>query len=235
MTERDRTPKGTDVAESPAVRAAPSAPVSPITDDDLHWFNEGTHSHLYEKLGAHPDQGGTHFAVWAPNAGAVSLMGDFNGWNRGSHRLHARAGSGIWEGFLRSVGPGAVYKFHVVPRSDAPGMDKADPFAFFCETPPRTGSIVWDLSYEWGDDSWMRERGRRNSLRAPMSTYEVHLGSWMRGEGDRMPGYRELAERLVEYLEKLNFTHVEFLPVMEHPFYGSWGYQTTGYFAPTSR
>jgi 1,4-alpha-glucan branching enzyme len=224
------------VAEAPAsAEAGASAPRSPITGDDLHWFNEGTHSHLYEKLGAHPAQDGTHFAVWAPDAVEVSLIGDFNGWTPGSHRLYPRGQSGIWEGFLRGVGLGAVYKFHVVPRSGARAVDKADPFAFFSEPPPRTGSIVWDLSYEWGDGEWMAERGRRNSLPAPMSAYEVHLGSWMRGEGDRMLGYREIADRLVDYLRNLNFTHVELLPVMEHPFYGSWGYQTTGYFAPTSR
>ncbi len=213
--------------------------VTLFSPEDLHWFNEGTHSHLYEKLGAHPltveGAGGTHFAAWAPNARFVSVIGDFNGWDKGSHPLRARERSGIWEGFLPGIGPGTLYKFHVASRHDGFVVDKADPFAFRSEEPPKTGSVVWDLAYQWDDGQWMRERGGRNSLTAPMSIYEVHLGSWMRGEGNRMLGYRELAPRLIEYLQRMNFTHVEFLPVMEHPFYGSWGYQVTGYFAPTAR
>jgi len=218
--------------------------VSLLTSDDLYLFNEGTHSHLFEKLGAHlvTAQGvpGTYFAVWAPNAERVSVIGDFNGWDPRAHPLGAKEASGIWERFVPQAGPGAVYKFHIVSRHRGYKVDKADPFAFFCETPPRTGSVVWDLSYRWQDEGWMRNRAERNSLTSPHSTYELHLGSWMRAPGggsgaDGFLTYRDLAPRLGEYCSRLGFTHVEFMPVMEHPFYGSWGYQTTGYFAPTSR
>ncbi|MBC7222270.1 1,4-alpha-glucan branching protein GlgB [Candidatus Bipolaricaulota bacterium] len=209
-----------------------------LSDEDLWLFNEGTHTRLYEKLGAHPilwkGKAGTYFAVWAPNAEAVFVIGDFNGWKPFVNPLRPRGSSGIWEGFVPDVGPGALYKYHIVSRYGWSG-EKADPFAFFCETPPKTASIVWDLSYEWGDAQWMRERGRRQSRFAPISIYEVHLGSWRRGPGGRFLSYRELAHLLPEYVREMGFTHVEFLPVMEHPFYGSWGYQITGYFAPTSR
>jgi len=224
---------------------APAVPAeSLLTPDDLHLFNEGTHSHLFRKLGAHPVtvQGvpGTSFAVWAPNAESVSVIGDFNGWDATTHPLRTRESSGIWEGFVPNTGPGAVYKFHIVSRHRGYRVDKSDPFAFFCEMAPRTGSIVWDLGYAWQDAEWMRTRGERNALASPISTYELHLGSWMRvpPSGSRTPGlltYRDLAPRLAEYCSRMGFTHAEFLPVMEHPFYGSWGYQTTGYFAPTSR
>ena len=218
--------------------------VSLLTSDDLYLFNEGTHSHLFEKLGAHlvTAQGvpGTYFAVWAPDAERVSVIGDFNGWDPRAHPLGAKEASGIWERFVPQAGPGAVYKFHIVSRHRGYKVDKADPFAFFCETPPRTGSVVWDLSYRWQDEGWMRNRAERNSLTSPHSIYELHLGSWMRAPGggsgaDGFLTYRDLAPRLGEYCSRLGFTHVEFMPVMEHPFYGSWGYQTTGYFAPTSR
>jgi 1,4-alpha-glucan branching enzyme len=212
-----------------------------LTDDDLHWFNEGTHRHLYEKLGAHPVEHdgvhGTYFATWAPNADQVHVMGDFNGWKKTAHPLRPRGTSGIWEGFLVGVEAGAKYKFYVTSGHRGHRVDKADPFSFCCEMPPSTASVIWDLHYDWSDQAWMRERGRRNHLRGPMSIYEVHLGSWMRvpEEHHRWLNYRELAPRLADYVQKMNFTHVEFLPVMEHPFYGSWGYQTTGYFAPTRR
>ncbi len=210
-----------------------------LTPFDLHLFNEGTHSHLYEKLGAHlsEDPKGTSFAVWAPNADWVSVIGDFNGWNRDEHKLVPREQSGIWEGFIAGVEHGALYKYHVHSRVTRTGADKADPFAVYAEQPPRQASIVWDLSYDWGDADWMSIRSRANSRSAPWSVYEVHLGSWMRvpEEGDRWLTYRELAPRLADYAHRLGFTHVEFMPVMEHPFYGSWGYQSTGYFAPTSR
>ncbi len=218
--------------------------VSLLTSDDLYLFNEGTHAHLFEKLGAHlvTAQGvpGTYFAVWAPNAERVSVIGDFNGWDPRAHPLGAKEASGIWERFVPQAGPGAVYKFHIVSRHRGYKVDKADPFAFICETPPRTGSVVWDLSYRWQDEGWMRNRAERNSLTSPHSIYELHLGSWMRAPGggsgaDGFLTYRDLAPRLGEYCSRLGFTHVEFMPVMEHPFYGSWGYQTTGYFAPTSR
>ena len=210
-----------------------------LTPFDLHLFNEGSHSHLYEKLGAHisKDPDGTSFAVWAPNADWVSVIGDFNGWNRDSNKLVPREQSGIWEGFIPGVGHGALYKYHVHSRVTRTGADKADPFAVFAEQPPRQASVVWDLSYGWGDAEWLSSRQRANSRQAPWSVYEVHLGSWMRvpEEENRWLTYRELAPHLADYAHRLGFTHVEFMPVMEHPFYGSWGYQVTGYFAPTSR
>jgi 1,4-alpha-glucan branching enzyme len=210
-----------------------------LTEDDLYLFNEGTHSHLFEKLGAHPatvdDDRGTYFAVWAPDARSVSVVGDLNGWDPRTHPLAPKQGPGIWEGFVPDVGAGTQYKYHVVSRHRGHRVDKTDPFAFFCETPPKSASIVWDLAYEWGDGEWMSVRGERNRLEAPVSTYEVHLGSWARGEGGRPLSYREVAPLLADYVNRMGFTHVELLPVMEHPFYGSWGYQTTGYFAPTSR
>ena len=215
--------------------------VSLLTEDDLYLFNEGSHLRLYEKLGAHPlhieGVSGTYFAVWAPNAERVFVMGDFNGWEKTSHPLQPRGQSGIWEGFIPGVGHGARYKYHIVSRYHDYQVDKADPLGFFHEIPPRTASLVWDLSYSWGDNAWMRRRGLANRLDSPMAIYEVHLGSWMRvlEEYNRPLTYREVAERLADYVEKMGFTHVEFLPVMEHPFYGSWGYQITGYFAPTSR
>ena len=215
--------------------------VSLLTDDDLHLFNEGTHYRLHLKLGAHrltqERQEGTYFAVWAPNAEQVSVMGDFNGWNNSSHALRPRGTSGIWEGFVPGVEKGMNYKFHVASRHRGYRVDKADPFALYAEVSPRTASVVWDLDYAWGDQAWMQDRHRHNSLQSPLSIYEVHLGSWRRvpEEGNRPLTYRELAPQLADYVERMGFTHVEFLPVMEHPFYGSWGYQTTGYFAPTSR
>ena len=215
--------------------------ISRLTQDDLHLFNEGTHYRLYDKLGAHPMEHdgvqGTYFAVWAPNAERVYVIGDFNDWNKQSHPLHNKEQSGIWEAFVPNVAKGDIYKFHIVSRHNDYRVDKADPFAVHTETPPKTGSVVWDNGYEWGDQDWMGERHQYNTLDAPMAIYEVHLGSWMRvsEEGNRSLTYRELAPKLAEYVARTGFTHVELLPVMEHPFYGSWGYQTTGYFAPTSR
>jgi 1,4-alpha-glucan branching enzyme len=215
--------------------------VSLLSRDDLYLFNEGTHHRLYDKLGAHPltvgDVAGTYFAVWAPDAEHVYVMGEFNGWKKSRLALRPKESSGIWEGFVPGVGSGASYKYHIVSRHHGFRVDKADPFAFFSEEPPKTASRVWDLDYAWGDQVWMQERGRRNSLAAPLSIYEVHLGSWQRvpEEGNRFLTYRELAPRLAEYVKRMGFTHVEFLPVMEHPFYGSWGYQVTGFYAPTSR
>jgi 1,4-alpha-glucan branching enzyme len=219
----------------------PVSAFSLLTEDDLYLFNEGSHFRLYEKLGAHPlaleGVGGTYFAVWAPNAQQVSVIGDFNHWDKASHPLRPRGSSGIWEGFLAGIGQGTIYKYHIVSRYHGYQVDKADPLAFHHERPPRTASIVWDLDYPWGDGEWMAHRRERNRLGAPMALYEVHLGSWMRvpEEGHRFLSYRELAPKLAEHVTRLGFTHVELLPVMEHPFYGSWGYQTTGYFAPTSR
>jgi 1,4-alpha-glucan branching enzyme len=208
-----------------------------LSDDDLYWFNEGTHRTLATKLGAHFIPGvGTSFAVWAPNARSVSVMGDFNFWNPTNHPLSPRASSGIWEAVVPDSRLGNVYKYVITAANGTP-LEKADPFALCTETPPRTGSVVWDLHYEWRDQEWMSQRGRHMSLDAPVSVYEMHLGSWRRDPADpgRLLGYREIAVPLIEHLTRCGFTHVEFLPLMEHPFYGSWGYQTTGYFAPTRR
>jgi 1,4-alpha-glucan branching enzyme len=214
---------------------------SMLTEDDVYLFNEGSHYRLYQKLGAHlwnvDGQEGVCFAVWAPNAEYVSVVGDFNGWNRGSHALRVRGESGIWEGFIPGLRRGELYKYHIASRYDGYRVDKTDPFAIYRQVPPDTASRVWDLQYEWGDREWMEHRHRRNSLASPQSIYEVHLGSWARvpEEDNRPLTYRELAQKLTDYLLRMGFTHVEFLPIMEHPFSGSWGYQTTGYFAPTSR
>ncbi|MGH7505302.1 MAG: 1,4-alpha-glucan branching protein GlgB [Longimicrobiales bacterium] len=212
-----------------------------LTPDDLYLFNEGSHNRLYRKLGAHAmrfeGKAGTHFGVWAPNARSVSVVGSFNDWRRDATPLSAAGESGIWEAFVPDVGRGTLYKYHIVSRNRGYSVDKADPFGIFHEVPPDTASIIWDLDYDWRDDDWLRERQRRNAFDAPMSIYEVHLGSWMRHVGGTHDSlsYRELGEQLPAYVERLGFTHVEFLPIMEHPFFGSWGYQTTGYFAPTSR
>ena len=214
---------------------------SRLTDDDLYLFNEGSHFDLHRKLGAHlvTHEGtpGTYFAVWAPNALQVHVVGTFNEWSRNSHPLRARSQSGIWEGFVPHVGKGALYKYHITSRHGGYCVEKADPMGVFHEVAPKTASIVWDLDYAWEDGAWMAERARRNRLEAPLSVYEVHLGSWRRvlAEGNRSLSYRELAFDLADHVRRLGFTHVEFLPVMEHPFFGSWGYQITGYFAPTSR
>ncbi len=206
-----------------------------IGELDLHLFAEGTHTRLYEKLGAHADEGGTHFAVWAPGAASVRVFGDFSGWDPEAHPLERVGDSGIWVGWVRGARPGHRYKYRILPAGGGPPLDKSDPFAFWCEPPPGNASVVWDLDYAWEDWDWMAHRSRRHSLSAPVSVYEVHLGSWRRGEGGRRLSYRELAPQLAEYVREQGFTHVELLPVMEHPFYGSWGYQVTGYFAPTSR
>jgi 1,4-alpha-glucan branching enzyme len=182
-------------------------------------------------------QNGTYFAVWAPDARQVSVTGDFNGWDKASHPLQQRGQSGIWEGFVPGTGKGTLYKYHITSRYKGYKVDKADPLALYNEIPPKTASIVWDLEYAWGDGVWMEQRQAYNGLDAPMAIYEVHLGSWKRvpEEGYRSLSFRELAPQLVDHVRHMGFTHVEFLPVMEHPFFGSWGYQTTGYFAPSSR
>jgi len=215
--------------------------VTLLTDDDLFLFNQGSHYRLYEKLGSHPmkadDQEGAYFAVWAPNAEQVWVTGDFNDWNKWSHRLQPRGGSGIWEGFVPGASKGMHYKYQVGSRFLGYQIDKTDPFAFHNEVAPKTASVLWDLDYTWGDQAWMKKQQEGNASASPISIYEMHLGSWMRdpNEPGRLFGYREIAPRLADYVNHMGFTHVELLPIMEHPFYGSWGYQVTGYFAPTSR
>lgn len=216
--------------------------VSLFTDFDIHIFKEGNHFCAYEKLGAHIIEvngvKGVYFSVWAPNAERVSVMGDFNNWDTTTHYLYSRwDGSGIWEGFIPGLRKGNVYKYHIVSKFNSYSVDKADPYAFYAELPPKTASIVWDLEYNWKDNAWIENRAKFNNLSSPIAIYEVHLGSWMRvpEENNRFLTYRELAHKLGAYVKKMGFTHVEFLPVMEHPFYGSWGYQVTGYFAPTAR
>jgi len=212
-----------------------------LTDEDIQLFQQGIHLRLYEKLGAHPvavsGVSGTQFAVWAPNAQQVSVIGDFNHWDAGRDQLQARDQTGIWEGFVPGAKPGQCYKYCIVSPHQNARAEKADPFAFHCEVPPKSASIIWELDYDWGDRRWMRQRARHNALDAPISIYELHAGSWMRvpEEGHRWLRYRELAVKLAAYCKDMGFTHVEFLPLMEHPYYRSWGYQTTGYFAPTSR
>jgi 1,4-alpha-glucan branching enzyme len=210
-----------------------------LTDNDLFLFNEGSHFQLPDKLGAHvvsyEGTSGTYFGVWAPNAEQVSVIGDFNGWNKNSHRLQPKGQSGIWEGFSPGIGKGTLYKYHIVSRLNGYRVDKADPFSIFNEIPPKTASIVWDLDYQWSDQEWMATRRERGGLAKPLAIYEMHLGSWRRvaAEGNRSLSYRELAPQLADYLQRMGYTHVEFLPIMDHPFFGSWGYQITGYFAPS--
>ncbi|MBI2910124.1 MAG: 1,4-alpha-glucan branching protein GlgB [Chloroflexi bacterium] len=241
MTVKEKSLKGKRGGGARQPRTLGAAPASLLTDDDLYLFNEGSHFRLYNKLGAHhlvvDGAEGTYFAVWAPDARQVSVVGDFNHWDRTRHPLRSRGQSGIWEGFIEGVGKGSLYKYHIASKHKGFHAEKTDPFTFLQEVPPRTASVVWDLGYDWCDQEWMAKRRARNALDAPMSIYEVHLGSWMRvpEEGHRALSYREMAPKLAEYVTRLGFTHVEFLPVMEHPFYRSWGYQTTGYFAPTSR
>ena len=213
---------------------------SPITGYDVHLFKQGRHHTLYEKLGAHfaPASGATRFAVWAPNAAHVFVIGDFNGWQAGADPLAPRDdASGIWEGVVPGTSPGHRYKYRIESRHHGQRLDKSDPFAFRCEAPPRTASCVWPLDYAWQDAAWMHSRHKANALDAPMSIYEVHLGSWRRDPArpNQVLGYRDLAHALADYATEMGFTHVELLPVTEHPFYGSWGYQTTGYFAPSAR
>jgi 1,4-alpha-glucan branching enzyme len=210
-----------------------------LSDHDIYLFNEGSHFRLYEKLGAHTARinnvEGTYFAVWAPDAERVSVLGNFNNWNDASHLLSPRGSSGIWEGFFPGIGKGELYKYHVRSRFKGYRVNKTDPFAIFNEIPPKTASIVWDLNYGWNDRDWLEHRGEHNRVDKPMAIYEIHLGSWRRRpeDGNRSLSYRELAEELPRYVNQLGFTHVEFLPIMDHPFFGSWGYQTTGYFAPS--
>jgi 1,4-alpha-glucan branching enzyme len=231
------TPTRTKAKTSPA-----GAVSSLLTDDDVYLFNEGTHRQLASKMGAHvvPSTAGASagvtFAVWAPSARAVAVVGDWNGWDPSAHPLVPRGESGIWEALVPEAHVGQVYKYAIVT-AGGQVLEKADPYATRCEEPPRTGSVIWPLDYQWSDAAWMAARSRTGSLDDAVSVYEVHLGSWMRDPLDtsRYLSYREIAPRLIDHVQATGFTHVEILPVMEHPFYGSWGYQVTGYFAPTSR
>jgi 1,4-alpha-glucan branching enzyme len=213
-----------------------------ITDFDLYLFNEGNHLHVYDKLGAHAETGarsGVHFAVWAPNSDRVAVIGDFNGWSGGRHVLRPLASSGVWYGFIPGLKNGERYKYEIRSRESGALMQKIDPYAFAFEVPPKSASIVWDHSgYAWNDRDWMQRRAGEGAwFDRPMSIYEAHLGSWRRvpDDGDRFLTYRELADELVPYVKEMGYTHIELLPVMEHPFAGSWGYQVLGYYAPSSR
>ncbi|HEY9116340.1 MAG TPA: 1,4-alpha-glucan branching protein GlgB, partial [Roseivirga sp.] len=211
-----------------------------FTEFDSGLFKSGKHFKLYEKLGSHltefEGKKGTQFAVWAPNATKVQVIGDFNFWNGDGYELYPRwDGSGIWEGFIEGLGKGTVYKYKIHSNNFGQVLEKGDPFAIHWEVPPKTASIVWDLDYKWKDSKWMKARKEKNALDRPFSVYEVHLGSWKRKANGESLSYKELSTELVDYVKDMGYTHVEFLPVMEHPFFGSWGYQCTGYFAPTSR
>jgi 1,4-alpha-glucan branching enzyme len=225
----------------PPVLSNPHAYAGEIGSTDLYLFNEGRHTKLYEKLGSHPveldGKAGVMFRVWAPNARRVSLIGTFNSWNERATPMAPIARSGIWECFVPGLSRGEIYKYHIESHHGGHRVDKADPYGFHHETPPRTGSIVWDLNYQWNDGAWLAARAQKNALAAPISVYEVHLPSWRRlaEDNNRPLSYRELAPLLAAHVRELGFTHIEMLPVMEHPFLGSWGYQVTGYFAPTSR
>ena len=212
-----------------------------LTDFDTHLFKTGKHFKLYEKLGAHAAEHkgkeGTYFAVWAPNAKAISVIGNFNRWQDTVHKLNPRWDeSGIWEGFFTDIHKGEAYKYAIHANSGE-YLEKADPFAFYAELPPKTASIVWETDYPWKDNRWLEERKKLVGKSRPYSVYEVHIGSWRRKleDGNRSLTYGEMAHEMVSYVKEMGFTHVEFLPIMEHPFFGSWGYQLTGYFAPTSR
>ncbi|MFD2725779.1 1,4-alpha-glucan branching protein GlgB [Hyunsoonleella rubra] len=216
-------------------------PYSLFTEFDINLFKAGKHFRLYEKFGSHlvtvDGIEGTYFAVWAPSAKQVSVIGDFNYWMEGEHQLNVRwDSSGIWEGFIPMVGKGAIYKYKIQSHHSDIKTEKADPYARRAEHPPKTASIVWEDSYKWKDSKWMKNRKKNNAIDAPFSVYEVHLGSWKKHvEEDRFMSYYELADDLVKYVQEMNFTHVELMPIMEYPYDPSWGYQLTGYFAPTSR
>lgn len=232
--DTEKTIKNLEVAEHEFV--------SRFSDFDIYLFREGRHYSLYDKFGAHVmernGKKGIYFALWAPNAAQVHVIGNFNGWNKESHPMYVRYdSSGIWETFIPELKPGEIYKYYIKSKYNNYAVEKADPYAFQCEEPPKTASVVAGLSFEWTDKLWMKERKNKNFLSEPTSVYELHPGSWRRNpeENNRSLTYREMAAELPQYVKELGFTHVELMPVMEHPFYGSWGYQITGYFAPTSR
>lgn len=211
-----------------------------LTDFDVSLFRAGKHFRIYRKLGSHlleaEGEKGAYFGVWAPNARDVSVIGSFNSWNPAAHPLAPRwDGSGIWEGFIPGVKKGDLYKYHIISH-EGRRLEKTDPYGMFFEIPPNTATVVWDLDYQWQDEAWLAHRMKNAGLEHPFSVYEVHLGSWMKKRGGfESLSYRELAEKLPQYVKDMGFTHVEFLPVMEHPYFPSWGYQITGYFAPSSR
>ncbi len=211
-----------------------------FTDFDIDLFKGGKHYRLYDKLGSHPTKvdgvEGTYFAVWAPSAKSVSVVGDFNFWDASTHQLNVRwDSSGIWEGFIPAVGSGDIYKYKIQSNNNGIWTEKADPFARQCEHPPKTASVIWNSDYKWKDKAWMGYRKEKNGLDRPYSVYEVHLGSWKRNKDGDFLTYKELAKDLVGYVKEMGYTHVEFMPIMEYPYDPSWGYQLTGYFAPTSR
>jgi len=215
--------------------------ISLWSDYDMNLFKGGVHYRLYELMGSHivntDGIEGTYFSVWAPNAARVAVIGNFNGWNRDSHNMSVRwDSSGIWEVFIPGIGQGEYYKYYIESPSGF-AVEKADPYAIHAETPPATASIVWPREHKWTDKKWVKDRQQHNFESKPMSIYELHIGSWRRNsaEKDAFLSYRQLADELPGYCSYMGFTHVEFMPVMEHPFYGSWGYQVTGYFAPSSR
>ncbi|RZM23313.1 MAG: 1,4-alpha-glucan branching protein GlgB, partial [Pedobacter sp.] len=212
-----------------------------FSDFDISLFVSGKHFRLYEKFGAHlinvNNTNGTYFSVWAPNAQAVGVIGDFNEWDRISHPLNRRLdSSGIWEGFIPNVAKGTIYKY-AIRDFNGQEIEKGDPYASRWEHPPRTASLVWDTDYTWKDKPWLKKRPKLNALNKPMSVYELHLGSWQRdpSEPKRVLTYKEIAASLVPYILDMGFTHVELMPIMEYPYYPSWGYQITGYFAASSR
>jgi 1,4-alpha-glucan branching enzyme len=237
------TPTKTKKIATPKVEEITTQqPYSRFSDFDIHLFKAGQHYKLYDKLGSHVVEHygvvGTYFAVWAPNAIRVSVIGNFNGWNRDDHGMQPRwDGSGIWEVFVPHIGRGEVYKYFIKSNNHGFELEKADPFALWCEVAPKTASIVWDNWYEWKDNNWMATRAKNNALDAPMSVYELHLGSWKRDPAnpERFLTYSEIADQLVPYIQEMGFTHVEFMPIMEHPYPPSWGYQITGYFSVASR
>jgi 1,4-alpha-glucan branching enzyme len=240
MNETSKTEDKAITNEAPALPQLKNVEVfSRFSDFDINLFKSGKHYRLFEKLGSHITEyegvPGVYFAVWAPSAKSVSVIGNFNHWDKYSHKLFVRwDGSGIWEGFIPNIGKGETYKF-CIEAQNGRLLEKMDPYAQRFETPPRTASIVWDNWYEWTDSEWMGKRAEKNSLAAPMSVYEVHVGSWRKKENNEKLSYVELADQLVAYVKEMNFTHIEFMPVMEHPFEPSWGYQVLGYFAPSSR
>ncbi|MBU2902851.1 1,4-alpha-glucan branching protein GlgB [Maribacter dokdonensis] len=211
-----------------------------FTDFDINLFKGGKHYRLYDKLGSHIVEvdgvAGTYFAVWAPSAKAVSVVGNFNLWNAEEHQLNVRwDSSGIWEGFIPNIGKSEIYKYKIQSNNNDIWTEKADPFARYCEHPPNTASIIWTAEHNWKDDAWMGYRKDKNGLDKPYSVYEVHLGSWKKNAENKFLTYKEFAKDLVEYVKEMGYTHVEFMPIMEYPYDPSWGYQLTGYFAPTSR